>query len=127
MPISYLMIVNRGSYAARLKGFWVKQNGSAPTRTVTGLSTVDDKGGSRGSIGGTEGSTPFNDGFALAPTDALFVPGQMRLFTIKAMMSSDISAHIGTQLKIDVTSLKAEDVTVTGSFPIRGTTWTLSE
>lgn len=126
VPLSYLQIVNKGKYAARLKGFWVRQNGNAPTRTVIGLSTVDDKGGSRGQVGGTEGSSPFIDGSAFAPTDALFLPGQLRLFTIKATMASDISDHAGTELKIDVTSLKAKDVTFTGSFPIRGTTWTLS-
>lgn len=127
VPLSYLQIVNRGSYAARLEGFWIKQNGNAPTRTVIGLSTVDDKGGSRGQTGGTEGSTPFSNGVAFAPTDALFQPGQMRLFTIMATMSSDISTYVGTELKIDVTSLQAEEVTFTGSFPIRGTTWTLSQ
>lgn len=127
VPLSYLQIVNRGKYAARLTGFWVEQNGNAPTRTVIGLATVDDKGGSRGKTGGKEDSSPFEDGKAFAPTDALFLPGQMRLFSIMATMRSDISAYVGTELKIDVASLEARDVTFTGPFPIRGTTWTLSE
>ena len=126
VAISYLQITNIGKDGALLKGFWVKQNGSASTTSVIGLSTVDDKGGSRGLVGGTEGSTPFQNGLALAPTDAFFAPGQMRLFTIKATMTNTISAHIGTQLMIDVSSIETT-ATVKGLFPIRGTTWTISE
>lgn len=124
IPLSYLKVMNRGPYAARLQGFWVRQNGNAPARTVIRLSTVDDKGGSRGQ---TEGPSPFTDNVAFAPTDALFLPGQMKLFTIKGTVRSNINAYIGTELKIDVDALQAKDVTFTGPFPIRGTTWTLAE
>lgn len=126
VAISYLQITNIGNEGALLKGFWVKQNGSASTTSIIGLSTVDDKGGSRGSVGGIEGFTPFQNGSAFAPTDAFFTPGQMRLFTIKAIMTNAVSAYIGTQLMIDVTSVETT-ATVKGQFPIRGTTWTIAE
>lgn len=126
VAVSYLQITNIGKEGALLKGFWIKQNGSASTTSVTGLSTVDDKGGSRGFSGGVEGSTPFQNGSALAPTDAFFAPGQMKLFTIKAIMTNAISLHVGTQLMIDVTSIETT-ATVRGQFPIRGTTWTIAE
>jgi hypothetical protein len=127
VPISYLQITNTGNATATLKGFWVKQNGNAPVGTVIGLSTVDDKGGSRGLNGGIEAATVFTNGqagLAFAPTDAIFAPKQMRLFTIKAMIAGNISTAIGTQLMLDVSSLQA-DANIVGQFPIRGTTWTL--
>jgi hypothetical protein len=126
VPISYLQITNIGKEGALLKGFWVKQNGSASTTSVTGLSTVDDKGGSRGFSGGLEWSTPFKNGLAFAPTEAFFAPGQMKLFTIKAVMTNAVSMYVGTQLMIDVSSIETT-ATVKGQFPIRGTTWTISE
>jgi hypothetical protein len=125
VPISYLQITNTGSAGAHLTGFWVSQEGSAPTESIIGLTTVDDRGGSRGSIGGVEGAAPFQNGSALVPTDAYFAPGQMRLFTIKAIMSHSVTANVGTDLMLDVSSL-VTTAGVQGQFPIRGTTWTIS-
>lgn len=127
VPISYLQITNVGGECALLTGFWVKQKGSAHTDSVVGLSTVDDKGGSRGLVGGTVGTTtsPFQNNVALAPTNAFFAPGQMRLFTIKAIMARDVTLYVGTQLMIDAESIETT-ASVKGQFPIRGTTWTIA-
>jgi len=124
VPISYLQITNVGTEGAVLEGFWVKQNGSASVDAVIGLLTVDDRGGSRGKVGGVEGETPFQQNTAFAPTDAYFKPGQMRLFTIKAELAHDLSSYAGTDLKIDVTGL-ASAAAIQGNFPIVGTTWTI--
>jgi hypothetical protein len=124
VPVSYIQIKNIGPEPATLKGFWIRQNGSAPQQSVIGLSTVDDKGGSRGYTGGVEGATPFKDNMAFAPTDAVFAPGQMKLFTIKAQLGANINSYLGSQLMIDVVSLDA-NANMSGQFPIRGTTWTL--
>jgi len=126
VSISFLQITNVGSEGALLTGFLIKQNGSADMNAVIGLSTVDDKGGSRGLVGGTEGSTPFKNKTALAPTDAYFAPGEMKLFTIKATVARDVTLYSGTNLMIDVTGLETT-ASVVGSFPIRGTTWTIGE
>lgn len=126
VPISYLQITNTGKEYASLKGFWVKQNGSASVQSVINFTTIDDKGGSQGSSGGTEGTTPFKNGLAFAPTDAMFAPGQMRLFTIRAVLGNNISSNIGKNLMIDVASIETS-ARVEGSFPIRGTTWTIAE
>lgn len=123
VPVSYLQITNIGTECALLKGFWVTQRGSAPTQSVTGLSTVDDTGGSRGLI---EGSLLFQNGTALAPTYALFAPGQMLLFTIKVNMALDVSPYVGTQLILEVASVEST-ASVRGQFPIQGTTWTIAQ
>ncbi len=126
VPVSYLQIENTGKSTTTLAGFTVMQNGSAPASTIIGLTTVDDKGGSRGSVGGMEGASPFKDGKVFVPvTNVTFAPGQMRLFTIKAILSTNVSAHLGKQLKLDVTGLTA-GAGVKGTFPIRGTTWTIT-
>ncbi len=121
VPVAYLQITNIGSNGTVLTGFWVTQYGSASVESVIGLSTVDDKGGSRGSV---VGSDLFEDDVALAPTDAYFAPGQMRLFTIKANVTDDIQEHRGTTLMLDLTGLET-DATVRDEFPIEGTTWTI--
>jgi hypothetical protein len=126
VPISYLQVANTGKGYALIKGFYIKQNGTAPADSIIGLTTVDDKNGSRGSVGGIEGQTPFKNGIAFAPvTNAILVPGEMKLFTIKVVMSSNVSSYVGQQLMIDVQSVDT-NATVRGSFPIRGTTWTIA-
>lgn len=124
VPVSYLQINNIGTTTAHLRGFWVRQDGSANVASVIGLTTVDDQGGSRGSAGGIEGFTPFAGGMAFAPTDALFASGQMRLFTIKAVMSANVFPYYGGQLKINVVLLDS-DAKIQGAFPIVGTIWTI--
>jgi hypothetical protein len=102
------------------------QTGTAPANTVIGLSTVDDHGGSRGSVGGSEGSSPFTSYTALAPSDAHFEPGQLRLFTIKAKITGDTGSLVGTSISLVVSKVETA-ATVEGTFPIRGTTYTIAK
>ncbi len=124
VAISYLQITNTGSENATLNGFWIKQNGSAPDSSISGLTTVDDKGELRGF---TQTSSPFKKGIAFAPTSAniIFTPGQTRLFTIKAILSSEAYLYNSKSLSIDVTSIDTNS-SIKGMFPIKGTTWTIA-
>lgn len=122
VPVSYLQIKNTGKEAATVTGFWVKQNGTASGQAIAALTTVDDKGGSRGE----SVAAPFKSGMAFAPTNAELAPGQMRLFTIKAVLGASASAYAGQNLKLDVTGIAANTINAKGAFPIRGTTWTIT-
>lgn len=124
VPVSYLYLRNTGKDYTTLTGFWVTQNGSASTKAVIGFTSVDDKEIAHGATGGSEGTTPFKNGSAFVPMDIVFTPGQERLFTIKAILTSDVSSYAGTQLKIDVTGVES-NAQESGVFPIRGTTWTI--
>ena len=126
VPIAYLQITNVGHAGARLTGFWITQTGSAPGEAIAGLSTVDDKGGSRGSVESIEGATLFQNGMALVPTDSYFAPGQERLFTIKATVTHQASAYAGMTLMLVVSSV-VSTATAQGTFPIMGTTWTIAQ
>ncbi|QQR82780.1 hypothetical protein IPJ70_01575 [Candidatus Campbellbacteria bacterium] len=125
VPVSYLYIRHTGKENAKLEGFWVKQNGSASTKAVIGFTSVDDKEIVHGSIGGNEGTAPFKDGSAFVPMNITFTPRQERLFTIRAVLTDDVSSYTGTQLKIDVTGIES-NAQEKGTFPIRGTTWTIA-
>jgi hypothetical protein len=126
VPVSYLQITNVGTASTIVTGFWMTQTGTAPANTVIGLSTVDDHGGSRGSVGGSEGSSPFTSYTALAPSDAHFEPGQLRLFTIKAKITGDTGSLVGTSISLVVSKVETA-ATVEGTFPIRGTTYTIAK
>lgn len=126
VPVAYVQIVNMGNFATILKGFDLKQTGSASTDAIIGLTTIDDKGLSRGYAGGAATASPFASGTALAPADAVFLPGQRRLFTVRAGMANTLTAYKGTQLILDVTGIEASpDTTIDGIFPIRGTVWSI--
>ena len=57
---------------------------------------------------------------------AYFAPGQIHLFTIKAIMTPNVLPYIGAALMIDVTGIETA-ATVRDPFPIRGTTWTIAQ
>jgi hypothetical protein len=121
VPIAYLQITNADKNPATIQGFWVKQNGSAPVQTIVGLSVIDDQGMVRGTA---SGATLFDGQQAFVSGQTVLAPGQMRLFTIKATLSSAATMYTGTQLLLDVVSVHA-DATTKGMFPLRGTTWTI--
>ena len=125
VPVSYLQVTNTGSATAYLTGFWVKQNGNASVKSVIGLTTVDDTGTIRDGVVGAQGTTPFKSDLGFAPINATFAPGQMRLFTIKAVLGNNPGTSLGKQLVIDVESVETKSSTL-GPFPIRGTTWTIA-
>ncbi|MDB5245262.1 MAG: hypothetical protein JWN90_367 [Parcubacteria group bacterium] len=125
VPVSYLQVNNTGTTTVKISGFKLKENGSAPDVAIIGLQTVDEKGGSRGSAGGSESTTPFVNGLTEAPTNAILAPGQMKLFTVKVQLSAAASQYAGTQIIISVTGLDAT-ATSKGNFPIAGTTWTIT-
>lgn len=125
VPISYLQVTNQSSSTVALKGFWVREDGSAPAKTVIGLSSVDGTGTSRASIGGIEGVSPFVNGSAYVPSAAVFAPGERKLFTLKAQLSSTSGSYANTALMLNVTGLDAA-AKFNATFPIVGTTWVLS-
>ena len=117
-PVAYVKLTNTGTATTSIQGFTLTENGTAPDAVVAGFTTSDDKGGSRATI-----TTAFNKGSVFVPLAATLAPGQIRIFTIKANLGA-VSAYRGTQLKIDVASVKT-DGTIKGMFPLRGTTFTL--
>jgi hypothetical protein len=125
VPVSYLQVNNTGTTTVRLSGFKLKENGSASDVAIIGLQTVDEKGGSRGLVGGSEATTPFVNGVAEATTNAILAPGEMKLFTIKVQVTSKAGQYAGSQIIISVTGLDAT-ATAKGNFPIAGTTWTIT-
>lgn len=124
VPVAYLQVLNSGSAATVLRGFTLTQKGNASTNAIIGLSTIDDKGGSVSVTGGVVGQTPFMNGEATVDTEVVFLPGQRKLFTIRAVMAPILTAYRGTQVTLDVTGVETS-ASVQGIFPIRGTTWVI--
>lgn len=57
-------------------------------------------------------------------TESVFVAGQMRLFTLRAIVSQNVADQIGKEPSIDIASISSSKGTL-GAFPIRGTTWVI--
>ena len=124
VPISYLQVVNIGKTVGVVTGFTVKQNGSASVQSIVGFTVSDDQSSLVTSIAPTVNSPLFVNNHAMIPVNMLIPSGQMRLFTIKAIIDSSVHTAIGKQLKLDITSVTT-NATVQSKFPIRGTTWTV--
>ena len=119
VPVAYIKVVNTSTKESAIEGFTLNQRGSAPTSVITGFTTNDDKGGSRTTV-----AAPFKGTKVYVPLAATLAPGQMRIFTIKAMVGTDAVVNIGRQLMLDVVAVDSS-ATIKGVFPIVGTTWTL--
>lgn len=121
VPVAYVQLINKGKATTSIDGFTLTQNGTAAAAKISAFETADDKGGSRTMVDNKDGKL-FNGKNAFIPFKATLAPGQIRIFTLLALV--DKSALIGTTLKLDVESVKT-NATMSGKFPMRGTTWTI--
>lgn len=125
VPVSYLQIINLGKETTSLDGFTVKQTGTLSTDAIVGFVAVDDSETAHGNVDNTSDKPLFKDGSATVPLELSLLPGQTRLVTIKAILGERASHSPGMQLKINITGI-VTDAGVRNTFPIRGTTWTMS-
>lgn len=118
VPVAYVKLANTGKATTTVSGITLAETGSAPDSVVSGFAVNDDKGGSRATV-----NTTFSKGSAFVPLNAQIAPGQIRIYTIKAVLGST-AGSLGTQLKINVSGVSASGL-VNGKFPLMGTTFTL--
>jgi hypothetical protein len=119
VPVAYLNVRNTGKVAVPMKGFWIKQNGTASASAIESFTVVDGTGNSRVTTDGT-----FKDGVAFVKTDVSIAAGGFSLFTIKANLADSLGSSAGKTLDISVTAADGAANTV-GKMPIKGVTWTL--
>ena len=124
VPVSYLQVINIGKSAGTATSFTLKQNGSASTESVIGFTISNDQSPLITKVIATPTSPLFSNGYVVIPVNVVMTPGQMRLFTIKAIIAPSVTTDFGKQLKLDVTSVTT-NATMQSLFPIRGTTWTI--
>lgn len=125
VPISYLQVINIGKETGKVESFVVKQNGNASSQTIVGFTISDDQGTKYKDVGTAAVPVVFKDGVAILPVGASIPSGEMKLFTIKAILSPNLSAYAGKQLKLDIAGINTNTAFTKTGFPIRGTTWTL--
>ena len=122
IPVAYIKVTNTSDKPAHIDGFTLKQNGSASTDAVVSVSTNDDKGGSRYT---TQGAGLFKNGLMYVPLPAVVPPGQIRIYSIKVLLNAMSGNYAGQTLMLDVVSATT-GANVPSTFPIQGTTWTLT-
>jgi len=122
VPVAYIQVRNTGTASTTLNGFTLIETGSIPDEIVTGFSVNDDKGGSRQTFGGSEGTTQFKKGSVFVPLPYTLKAGELRIFTIKAILSANKRLYGNAELKINVSGVDT-GAKITGALPIVGTTW----
>jgi hypothetical protein len=124
VPVAYFQVINIGKAIGKVESFSIKQNGSAPTDTIVGFTISDSQSTAVITIKAEAGKMLFKDKVAKLPMNALIGAGQMKLFTIKAILAPTLMPYMGTQLKLDVSAVETNGAEK-GVFPVRGTTWTI--
>ena len=124
--LSYLQVLNVGLQPVTVTGIKVKQTGTASTDAITSLIAVDDTEIHKVQVGNV-GQSPFtSDDEALIPITLTIKPKETRLFTLKALMGTDLSDYSGDTLKLVVSGVESRSA-VKGTFPIKGVTWTIAQ
>jgi len=126
VPVSYIQVINVGKKDGAIDAITIKQNGSAASGAVIGFTVTDDQGMNQVTIGSAASPVVFKNGVALIPLGVSIPVGQMRLYTIRAILRSNVTANVGTQLKFDIISIASSSVFAQTAFPIKGTTWTIA-
>jgi hypothetical protein len=121
--LSYLQVLNVGLKPVTITGIRVKQTGTASTDTVVTLTATDDTELHKGQVG-KMGVPPFKSEEALIPVTLTLGAKETRLFTLKAILGSDITDDLGKTLKLVVSAVESES-SIKGTFPIKGVLWTL--
>lgn len=124
VPVSYLQVKNTGKGDVTVKGFWVKQNGSASADVIDSFTVIDGTGDSRVTTDIESGDPLLSGKATFVKTNITIATGGFSLFTIKANLDSSLGSEIGEDLEIVVTGADGAAKTK-GAFPIYGTTWEL--
>ncbi len=124
VTLSYLQVLNVGLQPVTITGIKMKQTGSASTDAIVTLFAVDDTELHKGQIGNI-GTSPFKSSEALIPITLTIKPKETRLFTLKALLGSNLSNETGETIKMVVSGVESRS-SVKGAFPIKGVTWTIA-
>lgn len=125
ITLSYLQVLNVGLQPVTVTGIKLKQTGTADTDAIVSLIAVDDTEVYKKQVGNI-GQSPFASGEALIPITLTIQPKETRLFTLKALMGTDLSDYSGDTVKLVVSGVESRS-SVKGTFPIKGVTWTISQ
>jgi hypothetical protein len=125
ITLSYLQILNVGLQPVTVTGIKLKQTGSADTDAIVSLIAVDDTEVYKKQVGNV-GQSPFVSGEALIPITLTIQPKETRLFTLKALLGTDLSDYSGDTVKLVVSGVESRS-SVKGTFPIKGVTWTIAQ
>lgn len=119
-PVAYLQVRNSSAASTTITAFNMTQTGSADPSIVTTLEVVDDRGKTRWHTTGL----PWTNKTAPAGLDYTLAPGEMRLYTVKAMLAPSAASQSGKTLTLDVSSVTSNG-RLSASLPIRGTVWNI--
>jgi hypothetical protein len=124
ITVSYLQVLNVGLQPVTVTGIRLKQTGTADTDAIVSLIAVDDTEVYKKQVGNI-GQSPFMSDEALIPITLTIQPKETRLFTLKALMGTDLSDYSGDTVKLVVSGVDSRS-SVKGTFPIKGVTWTIA-
>lgn len=123
LAVGYLQLINIGLATTTITNVTLTQSGNAPVVSIVGLTTISDNGVAKGSVGSMLSATPFIGNTATVPLGLVLAPKEMRLVTIKAITTSNITPYLGTKLMLLVSGV-GTTAQVQSKLPLFGTIWT---
>ena len=124
VAVSYFQVINVGTSPANITGFSFGQIGNAPASTMTGVTVTDELGTARGSSGNMVSGTPFIGTTVNVPLLTTLAPKESRLFTARAVVSTDAASKIGQTISLALLTVSA-NARVQSVLPVYGVVWTI--
>lgn len=123
VAVGYLQFINIGLATTTITNISLTQSGNAPVASIVGLTTISDNGVAKGSVGNMLSATPFIGNTATVPLGLVLAPKEMRLVTMKAVATSNVTPYLGTKLTLLVSGI-GTTAHVQSKLPLFGTIWT---
>jgi hypothetical protein len=124
IAVAYLQIINIGLATTTIQTVSLTQSGTAPVASLVGLTAISDNGVAKGSVGTMVGGTPFIGSNATIPLGLVLAPQEMRLVTIKAIITTNVLPYLGTKIMLLVSGV-GTNARIQSTLPLFGTVWTL--
>jgi hypothetical protein len=126
VAVAYLQVINVGITPAQLTEFVFNQVGTAPATTIVGVSINDELGLSKGSVGNMVSGTPFVGTRVAVPVPVTLAAKESRLFTVRAVVGANATAHIGQTMSLSLQSITG-NAKIQSIMPVNGVTWTIGQ
>ena len=124
VPISYFQAINIGTNIGTVEKVAVRHTGTAPTSAIVGFTITDDQSLTNVAYIPKDPKTLFKNGVATIPVDAAIGGRQMRLFTVRALLSPTAFAYYGKQFQLSIVEVDM-NAKQRATLPLPGVWWTI--
>jgi hypothetical protein len=122
--VAYIQTINIGKATGTVESITLTQKGNAQTSAIKGFTVTDNKSTTNVTFGSDLEPVVFKEGSVTIPLSTPIKGGDMRLFTIKVLLTNTATTNLGKHIKLDVSGIQTSGLEKM-VLPIKGIAWTI--